>query len=1163
MNNVLIWQWNANGLKGVKRDLFLQQLATQNPHVVLLSETHWNVKDAEYISKQLKSYNLLYANRPDGYGGVAILIKRNIGFSNVCSRNLNHNIQIISIVSHNLFNRNVSISSVYCPDGSAYGLEDVHEVFGNPTGSAIVGGDFNAHHRQWTSRHNENPSGKGLADFLGESPNWILLTPKDTETRQCPSTGIGFTIDLTFSTPDIGFPENLRAGAHWGSDHLPVFVSFASSQTSRPLPRVWTFRKSKWESWNDDVKHNLLAANFTHTSDPALAYEIFTDALRTASQRHFTPRLNVAVQKEKPRPWWTPDCSRAVAVCRRAYTAWLRFPSASNKYLLNKAEAQKKRTFRSAQRQSWEKTLNDINLSRNPKQVWGFVKSLLGAKKSNFQKWTDIPTSPSVLQTEKKKVLADVFVTHFTEHADQPLDDDALSASLLAKVDEAIRDERSHLNEAITEDELARAIAAGRSNALGPDQMHQEMLSNLNAANRAHLLHLLNVLLKNGFCPADWKSANIIPLLKSNKDSREVNSFRPISITSPLAKCFERILKARLSWHLDHYNLLPKCQAGFRKGCSTQDNIWDLENAVKIGFNNNKETHCIFLDLKKAYDLVWIPGLLFKLSKARINGPILLWLKNFLVDRQVRVVLDDTSSNVKYVSVGVPQGAVLSPLLFTVMTSDFPFARSQQNQLGVVLRMFADDIALHVTHSNRGKAKASLDTALERVSKWCKTWKFQVSGSKSFLISFSRRRVNTEPLQLRVNEETIPSVDQGKFLGIIFDKKLSWIPQILDLLSKMARKLNVFKVLVKRNMDLKPFLLINLYKSLIRSTIDYHYTAILQSKSCLTMKLDAMQNTVIRSVLMTPQSTPRAHLWLDSGLAPVHCRAEWLACQYLIKLQFKPNNPFYENAKNTWSAITEWKSRSTPNVAICKTVLAALGIELFRNQEPVEEFVKPPWLMPTISTIQFPMSKKLAVEKPTEAKAMFRALYEQTDDAISTLNVFTDGSHDANSDETACAIYRPDKKLGRAWRLSDGASVFSAELFAIFKAIETNAQEDVDLIRIFSDSLSAVRAVNAFLPANDLIIRIRNAAVNASSSGTKLVLYWIPSHVGIQENEIVDKLANEARSNPDCETVPGTAPRQRTAIAFNRVWSEKLVKYLSNLHGFFARAPRSAHTPEP
>ena len=176
-------------------------------------------------------------------------------------------------------------------------------------------------------------------------------------------------------------------------------------------------------------------------------------------------------------------------------------------------------------------------------------------------------------------------------------------------------------------EELRNSIHKLHSNAMGYDNIHNKMLMNLNPINQIQLLHLFNVCYAESFCPPEWKQSKIIPLLKAGKDKKELSSYRPIALTSCLGKCFERLVNARLYWHMEHFNLIPKAQAVFRKECSTQDHIWNLETRIKLGFNYNKSTTCVFLDLAKAYDTVWIPGLLYKLCKTRVSGNLLKWIK--------------------------------------------------------------------------------------------------------------------------------------------------------------------------------------------------------------------------------------------------------------------------------------------------------------------------------------------------------------------------------------------------------------------------------------------------------------------------------------------------------------------------------------------------------
>ncbi|KZS20284.1 Uncharacterized protein APZ42_013065 [Daphnia magna] len=82
----------------------------------------------------------------------------------------------------------------------------------------------------------------------------------------------------------------------------------------------------------------------------------------------------------------------------------------------------------------------------------------------------------------------------------------------------------------------------------------------------------------------------------------------------------------------------------FRNGCTIKDNLLRLETAINIGFENKKTTSAIFLDLAKAYDSTWITGLLYKITKLKIHGPILRWIKNFITERNIAVRMDNNIS---------------------------------------------------------------------------------------------------------------------------------------------------------------------------------------------------------------------------------------------------------------------------------------------------------------------------------------------------------------------------------------------------------------------------------------------------------------------------------------------------------------------------------------
>ena len=105
----------------------------------------------------------------------------------------------------------------------------------------------------------------------------------------------------------------------------------------------------------------------------------------------------------------------------------------------------------------------------------------------------------------------------------------------------------------------------------------------------------------------------INPILKPNKDSNDINSYRPISITTTISKVIEKMIVSRLSWYLDKYNLLNPAQAGFRKFFCTGDPIIRLTDEADIALHSGNITIAILIDFSRAFDTLWVDGLLIKM----------------------------------------------------------------------------------------------------------------------------------------------------------------------------------------------------------------------------------------------------------------------------------------------------------------------------------------------------------------------------------------------------------------------------------------------------------------------------------------------------------------------------------------------------------------------
>lgn len=414
-------------------------------------------------------------------------------------------------------------------------------------------------------------------------------------------------------------------------------------------------------------------------------------------------------------------------------------------------------------------------------------------------------STTAITPEEKATTLADHFCPPETCHEEEPSPYDE-------EIEAAIRNsEVNPLNLPFNATELNNCLNLLKSKAMGPDCVHNEMLGHLSMTNRATLLKILNQLWSSGQVPPDWKKAIIIPIAKPGKSPHLAESYRPISLTSCLGKVMEKMVSNRLTWHLDANNLLPKDQAGFRRGFSTLDHIARLETTITTGFSMKQMTGAVFLDIAKAYDSTWHPGLLVKLARSKITGNSLLWICNLLHNRYAQVRMDGYLSSQRQIREGVPQGSTLSPTLFNIALADFPDPPE-----GCFLSLYADDVAIYTTATTITLIQIRLQNYLNTIVEWSSRWKFTLSHSKCFSVIFTRRRSPTQ-LLLELDGAPLQNAGQFKFLGMIFQKDLSWSAHLKEMEVKLQKLHNLFRSMTSSKINLNIQSLAKIYKSFVQS----------------------------------------------------------------------------------------------------------------------------------------------------------------------------------------------------------------------------------------------------------------------------------------------------------------------------------------------------------
>jgi len=521
---------------------------------------------------------------------------------------------------------------------------------------------------------------------------------------------------------------------------------------------------------------------------------------------------------------------------------------------------------------AWKRTVPSSNLPLNSVTLRSnspLPASLKESLNNMADFWSAVQSSAAIPEWDHRKPVGEPRSRTHSRTSSR------IDVALTAYLDSPRPRQPCELDDPISEAEVARSLHSLKgTTAPGPDELPARFLKNSPTVVHRILTRLFDASWRHGVLPAAWRQASSFCLFK--KGARcDPSSYRIISITSILIRAFERIVKDRIAAFLERRQFFAVGQAGFRRGLSTFDHLYLLQRETRRALSKGKQLPVVFLDIVKAFDRVPHDRLLYKLFKyAGVSGKAWLWIRAFLTDRTFCVTQGSLRSRVVHATAGVPQGAVLSPLLFIIYINDLV----SKCTLRVHQSLYADDIAAWPIPQRSLRYPSQLKELrlyLDYVSEWSREWLLDFSVSKSAVVTFchNRRARRTKPLILL--GKPLPATSSYKYLGHTIDSDGGYRSHLRSVLQKVRHTAYLIGRVTSRSSLPSPSIVCRIVRAVLLPQMTYAFSLVPVSVSVLS-KMTQIAAAPLRKALGLMKHSSAARVLWEFGLydlRTLHCKA--------------------------------------------------------------------------------------------------------------------------------------------------------------------------------------------------------------------------------------------------------------------------------------------------